>query len=96
MRKQDLIKAVVEHASLSSLQADDAVSSALEHMTNALARGESVNLVGFGAFTVSSRPARIGRHPTTGESLPLPASNNVCFRAGKTLRERVNQNTEPN
>ncbi len=90
MRKSDLVDAVVNIADLSSREADDAVSSALEQITNALARGDSLNLVGFGSFTVKSRAARNGRNPQTGEEIQIAASKQVLFRPGKALKEHVN------
>ena len=56
---------------------------------DALARGDSVALTGFGTFSVRSRPARAGRHPRTGESIEIAASKSPAFKAGKTLRDVV-------
>jgi len=90
MRKVDLIASVADIADLSNRKADDAVSLALEHIANALARGESLNLVGFGSFNVKARAARVGRNPKTGDPIHIAATNQVCFKAGKQLREHVN------
>lgn len=90
MRKTELVAAVADIADLSDRQADDAVSSAIEHITNALARGESLSLVGFGSFSVKARAARTGRNPQTGEAINISASNQINFKAGKTLRDTVN------
>jgi len=89
MRKADIVAAVVNIADLTEQQADDAVSSALEHITNALARGESLSLVGFGSFSVKTRAARVGRNPKTGAPINISESNNVSFKAGKSFRDAL-------
>lgn len=91
MRKSDLVSAVEDIADLSSKEADDAVSSLFEQLTNALARGESISLVGFGSFSVKHRAARSGRNPRTGEPMDIAASNNVQFKPGKLLKDSVNK-----
>ena len=60
-------------------------------ITGALARGERVELRGFGAFTVKKRDARTGRNPRTGEAVPVDEKAVPFFKAGKELRERVNR-----
>ena len=61
----------------------------LDAIQDALARGDSVALTGFGTFSIKSRPARTGRHPRTGESIEIAASKSPAFKAGKTLRDAV-------
>ncbi len=90
MRKADLVAAVADIADLSSRQADDVVSCAFEHIANALARGESLNLVGFGSFNVKPRAGRMGRNPKTGDPIAIAACNQINFKAGKRLREDLN------
>ncbi len=90
MNKSDIVAAVKEAADLTSAQADEAVASTFEHITNALARGESLSLVGFGSFVVRARAARAGRNPQTGEAIAIAASNSVGFKPGKALKEQVN------
>ncbi|MFL0803964.1 MAG: HU family DNA-binding protein [Agarilytica sp.] len=90
MKKSDLVAAVGESADLSNRQADEAVSAAFEHITNALARGESLSLIGFGSFSVKARAARTGRHPKTGAPIEIAASNSVGFKPGKALKDAVN------
>lgn len=89
MKKSDLVAAVENIADLSHRQADDAVSSAFEQITNALARGETMSLIGFGAFSVRDRAARVGRHPKTGEPINIAASKQVGFKPGKGLKDNV-------
>lgn len=94
MRKTDLVTAVADIADMSTNKADDAVSSIFEHMTNALARGESVSLVGFGSFAVRPRAARTGRNPKSGEPIEIAACNQLQFKPGKLLKESLNQRDE--
>ncbi len=67
------------------------VSTIFDEITGALARGERVELRGFGAFTVKRRNARTGRNPRTGEAVPVDEKAVPFFKAGKELRERVNR-----
>jgi DNA-binding protein HU-alpha len=89
MRKPELVKAVAELADLSERQADAVLAAVLEQITNALSRGETVNLVGFGSFAVKSRPARQGRNPKTGEPIQIPAATTPVFKAGKGLKDAI-------
>jgi DNA-binding protein HU-beta len=90
MRKSDLVAAVASTTGLSQRQADEAVSAFVEHVTNALSRGDSLSLVGFGSFSVQHKAARTGRHPQTGEAMQIAASNRVSFKPGKALKDAVN------
>src|SRR6476469_2708359 len=67
------------------------VGTIFDQITGALARGERVELRGFGAFTVKRRNARTGRNPRTGEAVPVDEKAVPFFKAGKELRERVNR-----
>ena len=67
------------------------VATIFDEITGALARGERVELRGFGAFTVKRRNARTGRNPRTGESVPVDEKAVPFFKAGKELRDRVNR-----
>ena len=66
------------------------VATVFDEITEALARGQRVELRGFGAFTVKRREARTGRNPRTGEAVPVDEKSVPFFKAGKELRERVN------
>ena len=66
------------------------LDSLIGSVTQALAKGESVTLVGFGTFSVSSRAARQGRNPQTGSPISIPASKVPRFKAGKGLKDAVN------
>lgn len=89
MTKAELINAVAEKTGLTKKDSDKAVNAVLDSITEALAEGEKVSLVGFGAFEVRYRAARNGINPRTKEPMPIPASNLPTFRAGKTLKEAV-------
>lgn len=67
------------------------VATIFEEVTAALARGDRVELRGFGAFTVKRRNARTGRNPRTGEAVPVDEKAVPFFKAGKELRDRVNR-----
>lgn len=89
MRKSDLVEAVADAADLSPRQADDAVSAIFDHITNALARKDSVNLVGFGSFITRERAARQGRNPQTGATIDIAASVLPVFKPGKKLKDAL-------
>lgn len=67
------------------------VSTVFDEITAALARGERVELRGFGAFTIKQREARTGRNPRTGEAVAVDQKVVPFFKAGKELRERINR-----
>ena len=89
MRKSDIVAAIADIADISSRQADDALAATLENITNALARGDNVTLVGFGTFTVKHRAARTGRNPQNGEAINIAASNLVSFKPGKVFKQSL-------
>ena len=90
MNKTELIAAIAADTNLSKADAARAFDSALEHLAGALAKGEAVQLIGFGNFTVSNRAERSGRNPSTGEPMTIKASKAVKFTAGKSLKDAVN------
>ena len=67
----------------------DAVDGVFEQIRKALASGDEVRIFGFGTFGARKRPARTGRNPRTGESMPIAASTVPVFKPGKTLRDAV-------
>ena len=90
MNRADLVSKVAELASLTKADADKAIDAVIATITAALKAGDDVRLVGFGSFSVSSRAAREGKNPRTGEKIAIPASNSPRFSAGKTLKDAVN------
>ena len=89
MNKTELIAAAAEKAGLSKKDAEKAVNGALDAITEALAAGDRVQLVGFGSFEVKERAARIGRNPQTKQEIEIPASRDPKFKAGKALKDAV-------
>lgn len=90
MNKSELVEAV--HAKLGGTKkaAEETVNAFVEVVTDELARGNRVQLVGFGTFEVRHRAARKGRNPQTGEEMRIPASKAPVFKAGKHLKDVVN------
>ena len=89
MTKAELIAAVAEKSGLSKKDAGSAVEAVLECISQALASGDKVQLLGFGTFEVRERAARIGRNPQTGEDITIAARMVPAFKPGKTLKEAV-------
>lgn len=90
MTKSELIARLAERfPQLLAKDADESVKRILDAMTEALARGDRIEIRGFGSFSLNYRPPRIGRNPKTGEKVEVPAKYVPHFKAGKELRERV-------
>ncbi len=89
MNKVELVASVAEKANLSKKDADKAVAAVLDAVVEALAKGEKVQLVGFGTFEVRERNARTGRNPQTKETITIPASKQPAFKAGKAFKDAV-------
>ncbi len=89
MNKAELIAAVAEKTDLSKKDAEKAVTAAIETITDTLKKGDKVQIVGFGAFDVKERAARIGRNPQTKKEIKIPASKIPQFKAGKALKDAV-------
>jgi integration host factor subunit beta len=91
MMKSELIETLAEQQShLAYKDVELAVRCILEQMSAALASGERIEIRGFGSFSLHYRPPRIGRNPKTGESVALAGKYVPHFKAGKELRDRVN------
>lgn len=91
MNKAELIAAVAEKTGLSKKDSEAVVSATIEVITESLAQGEKVQLVGFGSFETKARAARIGRNPRTKEEIKIPASKLPVFKAGKALKDTVSK-----
>jgi len=89
MNKAELIAAVAEKSGFSKKDAEKVLNSTLETITDALKAGEKVQMVGFGAFEAKERAARMGRNPKTKEEIEIPASRVPVFKAGKALKDVV-------
>ena len=91
MNKTELVSAMAERLGASKKHSEEALTVALDLITEALAEGEKVQLVGFGSVEVRERAPRIGRNPRTKEEVTIPASKAVQFKSGKVLKRAVAQ-----
>ncbi|MBR3873943.1 MAG: HU family DNA-binding protein [Clostridia bacterium] len=91
MNKAELTAALVKKTGLTKKDAEKAIAGLTEVITEALAEGEKVQIVGFGGFEVRNRPARDARNPRTGETIKIEASKAPVFKAGKALKDSVNK-----
>ena len=89
MNKTELINAIAENASLSKKDAGAALEGTIKAISDALAKGDDVAIMGFGTFSVKERAAREGRNPATGETMMIAASKAPAFKAGKALKDAV-------
>ncbi|TET62927.1 HU family DNA-binding protein [Candidatus Aerophobetes bacterium] len=89
MNKGELVEQVSNWTGLTKKASREAVDAIASVITDTLARGEKVTLVGFGTFKVMQRKARTGRNPQTGQSIQIPAKKVPKFRPGKDLKDRV-------
>ena len=91
MKKSELIEDIAEKAGLTKVEAGKALDATFEVIANQLEKGEKVPVAGFGTFKLSSRAAREGRNPKTGETIKIAASTSVSFKAGTALKDKVNK-----
>lgn len=89
LTRMDLSEAVFREVGLSRNESAELVESILRHMSDALARGESVKISSFGTFNVRDKSARIGRNPKTGEEVPIKPRRVLTFRPSHLMKERV-------
>lgn len=90
MNKSELIEQIATSADISKAKAGAALDAVTESITGALKSGDSVSLVGFGTFAVKDRAARQGRNPQTGATIQIAAAKVPGFKAGKALKDAVN------
>ena len=90
MNKAELIAAVAAKTGDTKKGVEASVNAFVDVVTEALVKGDKVQLVGFGSFEVRKRAARKGRNPQTKEEIKIPASKAPVFKAGKALKEKVN------
>ena len=90
MNKAELIAAMAEKAELSKKDSEKALKAFIDVVTDELVKGEKIQLVGFGTFEVSERPAREGRNPQTGQTMKIEACKAPKFKAGKALKDAIN------
>lgn len=87
--RADLSEAVYREIGLSRTESSDLVESVIDNISEALLRGESVKLAGFGTFSLRDKKQRIGRNPKTGEAVPITPRRVLVFKASQVMRERV-------
>ena len=87
MNKTELVAAAAKKADLTQKDTDKALAALIDVVTEALAKGDKVQLTGFGTFEVREKAAREGRNPRTGETIAVPASKAPAFKAGASLKK---------
>ena len=90
VNKSQLIDKVAENADITKASANRAVDAIIEAVSDSLKSGDTVQLIGFGTFSVRERSARTGRNPQTGQEINIPAAKVPGFKAGKALKDAVN------
>ncbi|WP_045225803.1 HU family DNA-binding protein [Methyloterricola oryzae] len=90
MNKAELIEAIADAANLTKADAGRALDGMVNAVTDALKKGDTVSLVGFGSFAVKERAERQGRNPQTGNSITIKAAKIPSFKPGKALKDAVN------
>lgn len=91
MNKAYLVKSISEKSDLTRADAEKALNAFIESVEEALVNGDRVQLVGFGSFEVRERAERKGRNPQTNEEITIKAYKAPVFRAGKALKDLVNE-----
>jgi len=91
MNKSDLVAAMAAKTGDTKKSAEETLNAFVDVVTEALVKGDKVQLVGFGSFEVRKRAARKGRNPQTKEEIKIPASKAPVFKAGKALKDVVNK-----
>lgn len=91
MNKADLVDAIAKDTGFTKKDAEAAVKAFTENVSKALEKGEDVQLIGFGTFTVVERAERQGLNPSTKEKITIPAAKSPKFKPGKALKDLVNK-----
>ena len=91
MNKHDIIDVIAEAADISKASAEKALNAFTGAVVSSLKDGQKVAILGFGSFEASHRAARAGRNPQTGETIQIAASVVAKFKAGKALKESINE-----
>lgn len=89
LTRMDLAEAVHEEIGLSRNESADLVETVLQHMSDALVRGENVKISSFGTFSLRDKTARMGRNPKTGEEVPISPRRVLSFRPSHLMKDRV-------
>ena len=89
MRKPELAAAIAEKADISKEKAGEVINVITDQIAQALSKGDSVTLIGFGTFEVRNRAERQGKNPQTGAAITIPAAKVPAFKPGKALKDAV-------
>ena len=95
LTRMDLSEAVFREVGLSRNDSATLVESVLDHISDALVRGEQVKISSFGSFSVRQKGQRIGRNPKTGEEVPILPRKVLVFRPSQVLKSRINERMRP-
>ena len=90
LTKQDVVNSVSDSSGLDKKSSAAALDAVIQTLSDALANGDSIGLIGFGTFEVKERAAREGRNPQTGAKIKISKKSEPTFRAGKQLKDAVN------
>lgn len=90
MNKQELLSAISEKSGLTKKDSEAALAAFIETVQESLKKGDKVQLIGFGSFEVRERAARSGKNPLTGEPMNIPAAKVPAFKAGRALKDLIN------
>jgi DNA-binding protein HU-beta len=90
LNKKELVDRIAEVTNINKTTTQKALNGTLMAIAKTLMNGDTITLVGFGAFSVSKRKSRQGKNPKTGETIKIPAKNVAKFKAGKNLLESIN------
>ncbi|MFM0197896.1 HU family DNA-binding protein [Paraburkholderia strydomiana] len=90
MNKQELVDAVAGQTGTSKAEAAETIDALIAAITTAVTQGDTVQLIGFGSFSIGQRAARTGRNPATGAEIQIAAAKTVKFTAGKAFKDAVN------
>lgn len=89
MTKKEIVLKIAEETSLKQIDVKRIVQRTLDQITEALSKGQTVELRNFGVFKVKSRKARVGRNPKTGTTVPIPERKVVSFKSGMVMKKVV-------
>jgi len=89
MNKTDLVNNIAEKSGLTKKDVETVLNGFLGEVTEALAKGDKVQLIGFGTFETRKRSGRVGRNPQTGEDINIPETTVPAFKAGNKLKEAI-------
>ena len=91
MNKGELVSAIAAKTEMTKKESEVALNAVLDVIAEGMAKGEKVQLIGFGTFEAKERPARVARNPRTGDAVKIAACKAPVFKAGKALKDTVNK-----